>query len=91
MSLICSHCHIGSPKEQEGTWARIVGSHLIVVSQIETLVCDACGKVDYNPIKLEHLNALLQSGALLDTKSRMHPAHSTEERDWFEDWLSHSA
>lgn len=67
MSEICPHCHIGAAIPQRGTWARSVGSHLIVVPGIKTHVCDACGWLEYDQDALGQLGALLQLGGPLNT------------------------
>ncbi len=91
MSEICSHCHIGSPKKQEGTWARMIGPHLILLPGIEAQVCDACGKVEYDPVVLERLNVLLHSGNPLEKKNRAHPSPQIEGSDWLEEWWGYNA
>jgi YgiT-type zinc finger domain-containing protein len=54
---------MGWPRVERATWARLVGSDLVVVPDIEALVCDACGAVDYDHETLDRLEALLILGA----------------------------
>ena len=69
----------------------MVGRHLIVAPEMEALVCDACGKTDYDSATLDWLEALLQSDNSLDRETRAHPLPRTIKNYWFEDWLVHSA
>lgn len=90
MSRICSHCHIGSPEKQEGTWARAMGPRLSLLPGIETQASDVCGKVRYDPAVLEQLNALLHSGSSLETEKYAHPSPRIEGSDWLDEWLSYN-
>lgn len=91
MSEICSHCHIGSPKTQLGAWARIVGSHLVLVPGITTAVCDICGWVEYDPVILNQLEALLQFGSPPDVAGSAQAPLQPEETEWLKKWAIYNA
>jgi hypothetical protein len=91
MTEICSQCHVGSPKQQTGTWARLIGPHLIVLPGIMTAVCDVCGWVEYDPIIVRQLEALLLSGNLPSAMVVPHPTLQPEESEWLKKWAVNTA
>jgi hypothetical protein len=91
MIEICSHCHVGSPKMRAGTWARLIGAQLVVLPGITTAVCDVCGWVEYDPVIVRQLDALLQSGNLPSALATSFSTLQPEESEWLKKWAVNSA
>jgi YgiT-type zinc finger domain-containing protein len=73
MTELCPHCHLGLPRVERTTYARRVDLHLVVVPDIEALVCDHCGAVDFDFETLGRLEILLVAGASSAQRLRMGP------------------
>jgi hypothetical protein len=85
MTQFCPRCHVGWPRVERATWARLVGNDLVVVPDIEVLVCDACGAVDYDHEALDRLEALLILGVSGTQRSQIGPSARVPDRAWTSD------
>jgi YgiT-type zinc finger domain-containing protein len=82
MTELCTQCHLGSPRVERVTWARLVGRQLVVVPNIEALVCETCGAVDYDYGPLGRLEALLLVGVGVGQRPRMSPTPPVPAGAW---------
>ena len=62
MNPTCKLCHLGTLKQDKGTWARLVGTNLVILPDVKVLVCDVCGQVDYDPAVMIGVVTLLRHG-----------------------------
>jgi YgiT-type zinc finger domain-containing protein len=76
---------VGWPRVERATWARLVGNELVVVPDIEALVCDACGAVDYHQETLDRLEALLILGVSGTQRPRLGPSARLPGEAWSSD------
>lgn len=83
MPMNCPHCHLGVAKPTKGTWAKLVGQHLIVLPDVDVQICDFCGQVDYDKTILDTIAALLQTGRSWGSSQQPQiSGQETPERYW---------
>jgi YgiT-type zinc finger domain-containing protein len=82
MTKLCPQCHLGLPRVERVTWARLVGRQLVVVPNIEALVCDTCGTIEYDYDPISRLEALLLVGVGVGQRPRMSSAPPVPAGAW---------
>jgi hypothetical protein len=62
----CDECRLGRLYEAHIPYLQRLGPHVMVVPATIALVCDVCGRVDYDPDFIFKLQYLLEQAANID-------------------------
>lgn len=76
----CPHCYIGTLNSRRTTLARTFGEDLVMIPNVEVVVCDVCGEVFHNQASMAYLDQLLGPPAAPAADSDLNASRLPQQR-----------